>query len=87
MKFDEHKFVEELWRLGYHYELDYDEDTGELTGVNIYPKHFDEVDETYEVDYDVIYLLYENGFKIDRVVFGDDTTEGFVSFYRESDEE
>ncbi len=87
MKFDEPTFIKELGKFEYYCELDYDEDTHELTHVYMYPKQLDTLFDKYRVDFHVIEFMYENGFKVGYVVFNEDKAGGFVSFYRVSDEE
>ncbi len=82
---NEEKFLEELEKFGYEYELEHDEETRELLYVNIIPKHFQGLVESYRVESDIIDFMLDHGFVIDQIIFEDAITGVFVSFYKEGE--
>ncbi len=81
---NEEKFLEELKKFGYEYDLEHD-DEHNLLYVNIFPKFLKGLVDSYRVESDVIDFMINNGFKVDQVIFVDNITGVFVSFYKESD--
>ncbi len=84
----ENKFIEELEKNEFEFELEYNDDD-ELFCINIRPKKLNEAFDDHKAVSEFINFMRVNGFKVDKIMddkitFHDILTEVFVTFYRKA---
>ncbi len=80
----ENKFIEELEKIGFEFELEYNDDD-RLVCINIKPKKLNEEFYSHKAVSEFVNFMRINGFKInkimvDKIVFYDILTDVFVFF-------